>query len=201
VEAATTAMPPKFIFVRHAEATHNAAFRDGNPNAFTAEEFEDAPLTEAGQEQAKKVAEELSKYKIIDIWSSPLSRALETAEEIFEETDAEKLYAHDNLIEVQYAKQICNRRKTKGEIEKKFMAVKTDYLPDFPSAWFTNENKYAVYQRLFMFMKLMEDLYKDHTEDEHVVIVGHNNAFASILGKNMKNAEHLVLTLEEVFKN
>lgn len=193
-------MPPKFIFVRHAEATHNAAFHDGNPNAFTGEDFEDAPLTEAGQEQAKKLAEELSKYKIIDIWSSPLSRALETAEEIFEETDAENVYAHDSLVEVQYAKQICNRRKTKMEIEKKFVVVKTDYLPDMPSVWFMNENKYAVHQRLFMFMKLMEDLYKDHTENEHVVIVGHNNAFGSILGKNMKNAEHLVMTLDEVFK-
>jgi broad specificity phosphatase PhoE len=193
-------MSPKFIFVRHAEATHNTAFRDGNPNAFTGEEFEDAPLTEAGQEQAKKLAEELSKYKIIDIWSSSLSRALETAEEIFEETSAEKLYAHDSLVEVQYAKQICNRRKTKMELEKKFMAVKTDYLPDMPSVWFTNENKYAVHQRLFMFMKLMEDLYKDHTDDEHVVIVGHGNAFGFLLGKNLKNAEHVVLSLQEVFK-
>lgn len=63
----------KFIFVRHGES-------EGNIGKFFAKP--ETPLTNNGQEQAKKLIEELKNEKIDVIISSPFLRTLETAKPI-----------------------------------------------------------------------------------------------------------------------
>lgn len=65
-----------FILVRHGECTGNkeGLFRGRK----------DFPLTEKGLDQAKRLADALSSFKIDLIYSSPLSRATETARAIAE---------------------------------------------------------------------------------------------------------------------
>lgn len=60
----------KIIFVRHAESEGNAARVFANP---------ETPLTTKGQEQAKKIIEELKNENIDVIISSPFMRTMETA--------------------------------------------------------------------------------------------------------------------------
>jgi broad specificity phosphatase PhoE len=79
--------PPKFIFVRHGEAQHNVDFHVKGQAAFTDPANKDAPLTAEGIQQAKATANALETIPLIlGIWSSPLTRAIQTAEEIFKET-------------------------------------------------------------------------------------------------------------------
>ena len=191
-------MPPKFIFVRHGEATHNVAFHTFGDSVFTNKDYEDAPLTEQGKIQAKKTGEALAPLDIIDIWSSPLTRCIETGEEIFEETGAQNCYVHDNLLEQLGGGQLCNDRLSKPALKKKFTIWNTDSLPDLPAAWISVESKYACRQRMWMFVMLLADLYKKHNEDEHVIIVSHSNAIFALTGKTLKNAEYIILTLKEL---
>ena len=92
-------MSPRFIFLRHGEAEHNVAFHKEGASVFKEEAYRDAKLTAKGIEQAIEAAKALSSLKIEAIWSSPLTRCIQTAEEVFEEVDCDELYLHDNLLE------------------------------------------------------------------------------------------------------
>jgi 2,3-bisphosphoglycerate-dependent phosphoglycerate mutase len=62
-----------FIFVRHGFSENNAMdILETDPNNKT-------PLTKEGVKQAEEVAEQLSKLKVSEIFSSPIYRAYETA--------------------------------------------------------------------------------------------------------------------------
>jgi len=83
------------IFVRHGESEGNKSNRfNGSLNL---------PLTDKGKEQARKTAEYLKKYKIDRIYSSDLSRALETGKiiaksqniDVIESKELREIYGGD----------------------------------------------------------------------------------------------------------
>jgi broad specificity phosphatase PhoE len=191
-------MGPKFIFIRHGEAEHNVAFHEVGESAFTNPLYQDAVLTKKGIEQARETAKQLFSYKIIDLWSSPLTRALQTSEELFEELNIQTMYVHDNLLERLGGAHICNKRASKSVIKKKFFAFQLDFLADLPPEWIDREPQLALAQRMRMFILQLADLYKNVSEDYHIVIVGHGDALSSLTGKPFKNGEFVVMTLEEL---
>ena len=191
-------MAPKFIFMRHGEAEHNVAFHEVGQSAFTDPKYQDAVLTKNGIEQAREAAKKLLHYKILDLWTSPLTRALQTSEELFEELNINTMYMHDNLLERQGGGHVCNKRATKRVLEKRFFGFNTIFLPDFSTDWIDRESETALVQRLRMFLLQLADLYKDISEEKHILIVGHGDALASLTGKSFQNAEFVVMTLEEL---
>lgn len=195
-------MPPKYIFFRHGEATHNVAFRNGEPDAFTAEKYKDPPLTSEGKDQVIAAAKNLADYKIIGLWSSPLTRCIETSLELFEELDIQEMFLHDNLMEITYKGQVCNLRKRKEELKKEHDGLfKMDFMPDYSCIWDSNETSYFSYQRMFMVLKLIEDIYKNESEDSYVLIVSHQNIMSPFVKKSLKNAEYCILSQEEIFSD
>jgi broad specificity phosphatase PhoE len=190
--------PPKFIFVRHGEAEHNVAFHEKGHAAFTDPAYRDAPLTQKGHEQARSTGKALSDYKILDIWSSPLTRAIETAEEIFEEINCAEFWLHDSLLECLGGGHACNERKSRKDLKEKFPMWKRDFLPDLPPFWGTRENFTSLHRRMLSFVLLLAHLYKDVAEGSHVVIVSHADALGALTRRPFKNAEFAVLTLEEI---
>lgn len=197
----TLKMAPKFIFLRHGEAEHNVAFHQTGTSVFTDSKYEDAPLTEKGIAQAVEARKQLSSLKILDVWCSPLTRCLQTALEVFEEVNVEDMYVHDSLIERQGGGHVCNTRKPKGELKKHYPFFDMKSIPELPSLWVERESEYILYQRLFMFMKLLENIYKDEDSDSYVLIVGHGDAFQTFLGKSLKNAEYVIMSLEEILRD
>ncbi len=192
-------MSPKFIFLRHAEAEHNVAFREQLDNSvYQDEKYRDAPLTQVGLSQAQEAAKKLSEFSIIDIWCSPLTRCIQTAEEVFEESNASGLFLHDNLLERLGGGHICNSRKTKTELKNLHTLWNTKYLAETPVTWIERENEYAVRQRMFMLVMLIADIYKDAPDTSHILIVSHNDAISCLTGKSLKNAEHMIMTYSEV---
>ena len=199
VYSLSVGMPPKFIFVRHGEAEHNVAFRENHDmSVFLKEQFTDAPLTQVGIQQAKETGKKLSSLNILDIWSSPLTRCIHTADEIFEETSAQKLYLHDNLLERLGGGHVCNSRKSKTELKKTHTLWNTKYLAETPVTWIERENEYALRQRMFMLITLLTDIYKDSPDDSHIVIVGHADAIYSLIGKLLTNAQYIILSVQEI---
>ena len=194
-------MPPTFVFVRHGEAEHNVAFHEKGEAAFLDETNKDAPLTAKGKEQAAATARALAPLRILDIWCSPLTRCIQTALELFEETGAQDFILHDNLLERLGGGHICNTRKPKHELTEKYSFIKMSTLADLPPVWVSRENEYALRQRMFMLVMLLADIYKEYKEDAHLLVVSHANAICALTGKSLKNAEYVTLTLNELLAN
>lgn len=188
---------PKFIFVRHGQAEHNVAFHEKGEGVFHDKAYEDAPLTSEGLEQVKTTAITLRSYEITDIWCSPLSRCIQTAEEILEETSAQEIYFHDNLLECQGGGHICNERKSKRELKKKFGFENMDYLAELPAYYSNRETLTETCVRMRMLLLFLADLYKGLPESKTICIVSHETALYALTGKLLKNAEFVVLSLEE----
>lgn len=191
-------MPPTFTFVRHGEALHNVAFHLEGASAFKDEQNRDAKLTIKGVEQAMDAAKKLSSLKIQAIWSSPLTRCMQTAEEIFEEVDCNELHVHDNLLERQGNGQLMNERRSQDVLKKEFPIWDMKSLPDLPPFWANHESNYTLRQRMFMLIMLLTDIYSECNEDTHVLIVGHSDAIETLTGKHLKNAEYVSLTLKDI---
>lgn len=190
---------PAFIFVRHGEAEHNAAYHSGLGDlAFSDPKFKNALLTAKGKEQARATGETLSKRRILDIWSSPLTRCIETAEEIYEEINCAELWLHDSLMERLGGGHVCNERDQTRDIKKKFPCWRTDFLPDFPPLWLYRENFTSLQRRMLSFVLLLAEMYKNEKEGDAVVIVSHCDAICSLTHKSLKNAEFVEMTLEEI---
>lgn len=191
-------MAPKFIFVRHGEAEHNVAFHEQGESAFSDEKYADARLTEKGKEQAQNAGMELSSLKILDLWSSPLTRCIETSVELFEELNIYQMYLHDNLLERQGGDHICNKRKNKSEIKENLFLFDTAFLPETPPVWIERENQTSLHHRMFMFLLNLSEIYKKYSEDYHIVIVGHADALSSITQKYLKNGEYVIMSMDEL---
>ena len=195
-------MPIKFVFIRHAEAEHNAAFHEAynDPKIFLNKELRDSKLTEKGIAQAIDLAKELGiKYPNIEaIWSSPLQRCIQTADEVFEELNVNQYYIHDNLIERQTPGYEFNYRTEREQLKKLYGHINMDYIPEIPAVWFKPENNNVLRSRMYMIMMLLLDLYKD--TNSVLIIVGHKEAILTLTGKSLNNAEYFEMTEEEVRK-
>jgi broad specificity phosphatase PhoE len=190
---------PKFIFVRHGEAEHNvAAHGPEGDAAYTNEAYKDASLTQTGITQARSTGEALACYNIIDIWSSPLTRCIQTSLELFEETSAQDLYLHDSLIEVLGGGHICNDRKPRRELKKSYALCHVENLPDLPPMWAVRENAYSVTNRMMSLCLLLAEIYKDSPENSYLVLTSHWGAIHTFTGKALKNAEYVIKSLEEI---
>jgi broad specificity phosphatase PhoE len=191
-------MPPTFIFVRHGEAKHNVAYHATDEKAFEDETNRDAPLTYIGIKQANETGKKLSSFNIQFIWSSPLTRCIQTAEEILEETSGQIICLHDNLLERQGGNHVCNERKTKTEIEEKLYCANTKFLPERPAYWNKREDWTALHYRMRAFILMLANIYEHMSEKSYVVIVSHKDAIFSLIKKDLLKAEFVVMTLDEI---
>jgi len=192
-------MSIQFVFLRHGEATHNKAFHQeqNEMSVFTNVEFKDASLTRLGIQQARTVGEKLAKEFGLNgwtaMWCSPLTRAIETACEIYEEINVHETVLHDNLIEMQIEKYVCNHRLTRDELDTKYFSMwDTKYLADVQSVWNKSETPLVVRDRMWMLCALLSYIYKDKP-NPRILIVSHANAIQELTGKYLKNCEYCVV--------
>ncbi len=191
----------KFIFVRHGEAEHNRAYHEnGNDESvFFDEKYKDAKLTEKGIEQALEVGKKLAeKYprEPISIWCSPSTRAIQTAQEIFEEVCTTGcILLHDGLLEFQDGKHKCNQRKDAEELRKEFEYIcDVQFLAEKPAVWSHSEPYDMLRNRMKMVIQLITDV--DTTQT--ICIVSHRNALQALLGVQLGNCEIVEKTYEEL---
>ena len=86
----------------------------------------DAPLTEEGREQARQVAERLQGTGVDAVYSSPLSRAADTARAIAEATGA-PLLVDERLTEVDYGPiEGFDRQTARERFSEAFQAWRDD---------------------------------------------------------------------------
>lgn len=86
-------MPEQLILVRHGQTVHNVAG--------IAQGWNDSELSEKGREQVVRLAERLARLGVTALYSSPLGRAITTAEAIRDATGLE-IVPLDDLREMNY---------------------------------------------------------------------------------------------------
>ena len=200
-------MPPQtIIFVRHGEAEHNRAFHESGKDekVFYDEKYRDAPLTEKGVKQAIELGEKLAeKYPkaTFSIWSSPLTRAIQTAQEIFEEVcTSGDIILHDGLLEFQDGKHKCNDRKAASDLKEKYFICNTVFLPELPACWSVCEPHVHLKNRMKSVIQTIVEVEKEW--NHIIIVVSHRNALAALLdGAPFENCSFVEKSVEELLKN
>lgn len=184
-------MPPLFIFCRHGQAEHNVGAELYGDIAYTSEKYLDAKLTDLGHSQtteAGKMLAEIIGDKAVYLYSSPLSRCIQTAENIAKSIkNIESRTLHDSLLERLHYGHFCNDRKTPNQIQYHFPDWNTDVLPLFPPKWPNNEPLESTRLRMKSFLCFLQDLYKEN--NNVVLIVSHHDAIDSLFNVKLRNAE------------
>jgi broad specificity phosphatase PhoE len=113
----------RLILVRHGETLHNVAG--------IAQGWNDSDLSEKGRMQVKHLAERLVKYKPTAIYSSPLGRAMSTAEAIAATTGLE-VQTLEDLREMSYGDW---ENRSFLDVREESLAVYERWIvdPDCPS--------------------------------------------------------------------
>ena len=174
------------IFIRHGEAEHNIAFHEKGPSIFSDPAYTDPPLTELGHTQAYEAGIEIAKnhgIKFNSVWCSPLTRCIQTALEVTKTISVEKMFLHDNLVEVLSETCTCNRRKEKRFLMDLYSEFNMTLLPETPSTWLGHEYAPHVRLRMSMIFHCLQHLSGNH------LIVTHHDALFEILRSSFKNAE------------
>ena len=171
------------LCIRHGRAFHNVLSDKIGEKAFFLKESFDAPLVEEGILQAKELGENSKQLKNIDIvFVSPLTRTLQTAENIFEKNQIVRIVALDKMKEFPQGIEICNKRRNRIELKEKFKKVDFSLL-DSDSDQMWREDRYEKIEEL----KERIDEFKKfimNENDNNIAIVSHNNFLKELLFQN-----------------
>ena len=171
------------LCIRHGRAFHNVLSDKIGEKAFFLKESFDAPLVEEGILQAKELGENSKQLKNIDIvFVSPLTRTLQTVENIFEKNQIVRIVALDKMKEFPQGIEICNKRRNRIELKEKFKKVDFSLL-DSDSDQMWREDRYEKVEEL----KERIDEFKKfvmNENDNNIAIVSHNNFLKELLFQN-----------------
>lgn len=154
-------------FIRHGQTPYNKVGK--------LQGILDIPLSAIGRKQAKVSAEKLKEYKIDIIYSSPLKRALKTAQTINKYHNV-PIKTTDALIEFDVGKKL----------EKKYLK---DLPEDFFEKVYDNANNYGQ-EDVKSFRKRLKDFLLSLDQDKNILLVSHGGVYTQIeyfiSGKIMK---------------
>lgn len=161
-------METKIILVRHAECEGNVQNRLSCITNFE--------LTYNGKKQTKIVAERLKEQKIDKVYSSPLNRALQTAQEISKYAYEKRVIVENNLIEINYGK--CDGMQW-NEIDSKYPNVKKMWkeIKNYPNGMPEQEEYINVQKRM---VKTINEII-DKNIGKKICIVSHGIAIQAFL--------------------
>lgn len=150
------------LLVRHGQTTYNASGR--------IQGWLDVPLDETGHQQARRLATRLSAHGVSAVYSSSLTRALDTARPIAEACRV-PLQADDRLREYDMGDWTG---LTREEIVARFGAPPFGGDAHIPNG----ETAHQVFERMHSFLGEILDR---HAPGEHVVLVSHGGALNTLV--------------------
>jgi broad specificity phosphatase PhoE len=170
----------KLYFIRHGE---NLA----NVERIMSYKIVDYSLTEVGKEQAQYLAEWLADRSIRKIYSSPLKRAVETAQAIADRVGLPEIILLEELREVNV-----------GLLDGKRGQAEWEYHDDIIRRWFTGEpelrfeggeNRHELEARLKTSLQIILAENAGLGKDDGVAVVAHGGIFTFGLPSLVQNAD------------
>lgn len=169
-------------FIRHGQSEFNAAYDgSGDPMIF------DAPLTALGQSQAAQARETIAELNITRVITSPFTRAIQTAQIIFEDiAPIEVRHGHH-----EHLAHSCDVGRHPKALKTAFPDLEFDHLPHIwwhagnPDDPKIIQEPMPVFRtRIAEFVTTLEDV-----GSQTVAFVGHGNAFKEIIGYALDNCQ------------
>ncbi len=166
--------------IRHGLALHNVLGQEIGSKAYFLEKCFDAPLVDKGILQAKELGKKWDNLdKIQKVFVSPLTRTLQTTENIFKDKIGLKIIALDGIKEFPQGMETCNKRREKKELEMNFKNIDFSELDsDTDQMW--REDRFETIeeleQRIEDFKKLLKKL-----DNENVAVVSHSSFLKQML--------------------
>ncbi|SVC87767.1 uncharacterized protein METZ01_LOCUS340621 [marine metagenome] len=164
----------KYIYcMRHGLAYHNVKALEMGSQAYVLDECFDAPLVDKGLQQAKDLGEQWEALSLIQkVFVSPLTRTLETCQEIFKMHPDVKIIALDVIKEFPQGLQICNKRRDKKDLQEKFSRIDFSQLESESDQIWRKERMEHIEElreRIQDFKKFLKGL-----EETDVAVVSHS---------------------------
>ena len=169
--------------IRHGQSEFNAAHKagDADPMIF------DAPLTTKGRLQAEEARTAAAQLGIANVITSPLTRAIQTAQIIFGDTvPISVVAAHRELLS-----HSCDVGRPASSLKLDFPELEFDHLEEI---WWhqgaKNKNgvpvepKEVFQNRIRLFANTFPEM-----ADRPLAVVGHGDAFKELAGFAMANCE------------
>ncbi len=159
--------------IRHGLAYHNVKAMEMGSQAYVLDECFDAPLVDKGLQQAKDLGEQWEALSLIQkVFVSPLTRTLETCQEIFKMHPDVKIIALDVIKEFPQGLQICNKRRDKKDLQEKFSRIDFSQLESESDQIWRKERMEHIEElreRIQDFKKFLKGL-----EETDVAVVSHS---------------------------
>lgn len=168
-------------FVRHGQSEFNAVFRTGDEDPM----IFDAPLTDLGRQQAMAAREEIRALGIRHVITSPLTRAIQTAQLLF--PDGVSMEVRDGHHELLL--HSCDVGRPPKALSRDFPALAFGHLAD--EWWHSDGTGGISVEPEDVFKTRIADFVRqlDTIMESPLLIVGHGNAFNEIIGRKLANCE------------
>ena len=166
--------------IRHGLALHNVLGQEIGSKAYFLEKCFDAPLVDKGILQAKELRKKWDNLdKIQKVFVSPLTRTLQTAENIFKDKFGLKIIALDGIKEFPQGMETCNKRRERKELESNFKRIDFSELDsDTDQMW--REDRFETIEELEQRIEDFKNLLKK-LDDENVAVVSHSSFLKQML--------------------
>ena len=141
------------------------------------EKYVDTPLVDEGICQAEKLGLKWEEINNIDIvFVSPLTRTIETALNVFKNTNV-KIVAMEEIIEYSQGEEYCNLRKNKSVLQKEYPRIDFS-LEETPKYWNTDrlETFEELNKRDNVFLKFLLN-----RNEKKIAIVSHSTYLKQFL--------------------
>ena len=163
--------------IRHGTAEHNVLFHEIGEQAYMS--IRDSNLTEEGVVESKLLGQNwVDKNSIELVLVSPLTRTIETAQNIFKDTNV-KILAFDELKEYPGSYEPINHRKDRNELVIKYnQNVNFKHISEKDSIW--NETDIESIEMLEKRVKKMKEFILSRKEN-NIAIVSHSSYLAYFL--------------------
>jgi len=159
--------------IRHGESEHNILFRKFGKKIFYDKKYYNTKLTKLGHEQSLQLGKTwIDKNKIELVLISSLSRTLQTATNIFKNTNI-YMIALDCLKEYPQGLHTVNKRSNKNILEKQFSNIDFSYITsNKDNTWNPNieEDISNLNKRINEFKSFLST-----RKENNIAIVGHNS--------------------------
>ena len=149
----------KYIFVRHGK-TH---FNEIN----LTQGWCDSPLSKVGIKQVENISKQLEQYQIDKAYTSPLGRAVQTANIILSKKEVEQIY-EERFKEVNFG--ILEGIST--ELVRKLNIESPDWLEDLDMDYRPYEGE-DIHDVISKHHEALQEIIEDCNEKDTVLIVGH----------------------------
>ena len=167
-------MIKNLYLIRHGHSLHNELFHKMGVKAFRIPATIDAPLTNEGHLQSIELGQSWqNKNEIELVLVSPLTRTLETAMNIFGDTDI-PIISEEFLREYPIGEDTCNKRSSLTLLKNKYPRIDFNLISDQDTLW-TSEYRETIdelEQRLDKMVK-----YLQNRKEINIAIVGHSSYF------------------------